>query len=228
MAHAAGVAVVRELADGVWHSRGFPPNAINVYLVEDVLVDAGPRHAGRRIPRQLRGRDVTAHPCPSGSSGCVEQGVRDAVDSVLGSRARCSRRRGSAVARPDPTEPRHAAAIAEVLTWPGATRRPGTAGGRRGGGLHGSGRPRPLAGTRGLLAGIRPGSDRRRRTQQHERHDGHPGPPRAAWFFTTDPAENRRSARTLLPLDPRLVLFGHGGPLRDTRKFVEFIAALPG
>ena len=57
---------------------------------------------------------------------------------------------------------------------------------------------------------------------------GIPGLHEPTWFFTTDPAENRRSARTLLPLDARLVLFGHGGPLRDTRKFVEFIAALPG
>ena len=57
---------------------------------------------------------------------------------------------------------------------------------------------------------------------------GIPGLHEPPWLFTPDPAENRRSARTLLTLDPRLVLFGHGGPLRDTRKFVEFIAALPG
>ena len=57
---------------------------------------------------------------------------------------------------------------------------------------------------------------------------GIPGLHEPPWLFTPDPAENRRSARTLLTLDPRLVLFGHGGPLRDTRKFAEFIAALPG
>ena len=39
--------------------------------------------------------------------------------------------------------------------------------------------------------------------------------------------ENRRSARKLAPLEPKLVLFGHGRPLRDTRKFVDFVAALP-
>jgi len=52
---------VKLLADGVWLLSGFPPNAINVYLVEDVLVDAGTRHARRRILRQLRGRKVAAH-----------------------------------------------------------------------------------------------------------------------------------------------------------------------
>lgn len=46
-------------------------------------------------------------------------------------------------------------------------------------------------------------------------------------FFTTDPVENRRSARRLAQLEPRLVLFGHGAPLRDTRKFVDFVNALP-
>jgi glyoxylase-like metal-dependent hydrolase (beta-lactamase superfamily II) len=33
----------------------------SIYLIEDVLIDAGTRHAGRRILRQLKGRDVTAH-----------------------------------------------------------------------------------------------------------------------------------------------------------------------
>ena len=52
---------MRQLADGVWQLRGFPPDGINVYLMEDVLVDAGTRHAGRRILRSSRGASVTAH-----------------------------------------------------------------------------------------------------------------------------------------------------------------------
>lgn len=43
---------MKKLADGAWLLSGFPPNAINVYLVEDVLIDAGTRHAGRRILRR--------------------------------------------------------------------------------------------------------------------------------------------------------------------------------
>ena len=46
-------------------------------------------------------------------------------------------------------------------------------------------------------------------------------------YLTPDPAENRRSARKLAALEPKLVLFGHGAPLRDTRKFVDFVDALP-
>ena len=39
---------MKQVAEGVWQLRGFPPNAINVYLAEDVLIDAGTRHSGRR------------------------------------------------------------------------------------------------------------------------------------------------------------------------------------
>jgi glyoxylase-like metal-dependent hydrolase (beta-lactamase superfamily II) len=46
-------------------------------------------------------------------------------------------------------------------------------------------------------------------------------------FVTPDPAKNRASAKKLGALEPKLVLFGHGAPLRDTRKFVEFCAKLP-
>src|SRR5215210_6290264 len=52
---------MKQVADGLWQLGGFPPNAINAYLMGDVLVDAATRHAGRRILRQLRGRRVSAH-----------------------------------------------------------------------------------------------------------------------------------------------------------------------
>jgi hydroxyacylglutathione hydrolase len=47
-------------------------------------------------------------------------------------------------------------------------------------------------------------------------------------FFTADPEENRRSACSLAALEPKLVLFGHGPPLRDTRNLVEFVDGLSG
>jgi glyoxylase-like metal-dependent hydrolase (beta-lactamase superfamily II) len=46
------------------------------------------------------------------------------------------------------------------------------------------------------------------------------------WFFTADPAANRDSARKLAALEPALVCFGHGPPLRDTAKFVRFVEGL--
>ena len=47
-------------------------------------------------------------------------------------------------------------------------------------------------------------------------------------IFTPDPARNRESARRLAALEPSLVCFGHGPPLRDTRRFVDFVESLPG
>ena len=49
-------------------------------------------------------------------------------------------------------------------------------------------------------------------------------PPRA---FTPDPVRNRESERRLADLEPSLVLFGHGPPLRDPAALRAFTAALP-
>ncbi len=51
---------MKRLADDLYILDGFPPYAINVYLMGDVLVDAASRHATRRILRQLNGRTVAA------------------------------------------------------------------------------------------------------------------------------------------------------------------------
>ena len=45
-------------------------------------------------------------------------------------------------------------------------------------------------------------------------------------FGTADARRNRDSARRLAALEPELVCFCHGPPLRDTRLFVERVAAL--
>ena len=47
-------------------------------------------------------------------------------------------------------------------------------------------------------------------------------------IFTLDPAQNRRSARRFLSLEPKLVCFGHGPPSYDTAAFVEFAEGLSG
>ena len=45
-------------------------------------------------------------------------------------------------------------------------------------------------------------------------------------LFSPDPAENRRSARRVAALGPALVCFGHGPPLADTARFVDFVGRL--
>jgi glyoxylase-like metal-dependent hydrolase (beta-lactamase superfamily II) len=53
---------LKQLADGVWHLNAFViPNAINAYLIEDVLVDAGTRQSAPKILKQLQGHQVNAH-----------------------------------------------------------------------------------------------------------------------------------------------------------------------
>ena len=56
---------------------------------------------------------------------------------------------------------------------------------------------------------------------------GMPGLREPKPFLTPDPAENRRSIRKLAALEPALVLFGHGAPLRDTGKLTELAGKLP-
>jgi hydroxyacylglutathione hydrolase len=46
-------------------------------------------------------------------------------------------------------------------------------------------------------------------------------------IFTPDFAANRASARRLAALEPELVMFGHGPPLRDPAKLKAFADALP-
>jgi len=46
---------MRQLADDLYLLRGFPPNAINVYLAGDVIIDTASRRAGGRIVKQVEG-----------------------------------------------------------------------------------------------------------------------------------------------------------------------------
>ena len=45
--------------------------------------------------------------------------------------------------------------------------------------------------------------------------------------LTPDPAENRRSIRKLAALEPQLMLFGHGAPLRGPDKLRRLVETLP-
>src|SRR6516162_3017224 len=73
---------MRQLADGLYLLGGFPPHAINVYLMGGVLVDAGTRFARGRILRQLRGHSVSAHALTHAHPD--HQGASHAVCEALG------------------------------------------------------------------------------------------------------------------------------------------------
>jgi hydroxyacylglutathione hydrolase len=222
---------VKRVADGVWQLRGFPPNAINVYLVEDVLIDASSRHAGRRILRQLRGRDVNAHALTHAHPD--HQGASKEVCEALDIPFWVGELDADAAERPElirERQPDHPISRFFIRTLIGPGRRVDrrlregdeVAGFRV---LHVPGH------SVGHLAFWRE-SDRvlilGDVLTNMDVFTGVPGLHEPKPYLTPDPATNRDSARRLAALEPSLVLFGHGPPLRDTKKFVDFVGRLPG
>jgi hydroxyacylglutathione hydrolase len=219
---------VKQLADGVWHLNTFPlPNSINAYLVEDVLIDAGTRRSAKGILRQLSGHRVSAHALTHAHPD--HQGASHAVCTQLGIPYWVPE--GDVDAAEDPSligarQPDHPIAqfYVRLFTGPG----------------------HPV--DRQLREGDEVGGFQVLDTPGHSR--GHvsywresdrvlilgdvlnnmdiltaiPGLREPKTIVTPDPHRNRESIGRLGELEPWLVLFGHGAPLRDTRKFVDFCA----
>ena len=221
---------MKKLAEGVQQLRGLPPDGINVYLVEDVLIDAATRRAGRRILRQLAGRPVSAHALTHAHPD--HQGASDEVCGKLGIPFWVGERDvpfAEDPARIADGQPSHPFNKLAMRYWTGPGRnvdrvlREGD----------------EVAGFRVIdVPGHSPGHVAFWRERDRVLIIGDVlnsinvvtgvrglNEPKA--YFTADPAENRRSARRLAPLEPALILFGHGPPVRDTRRFVEFVQALP-
>ncbi|MEA2333182.1 MAG: hydroxyacylglutathione hydrolase [Thermoleophilaceae bacterium] len=221
---------MKQLAPGVWQLRGRPPNAINVYLVEDVLIDAATRRAPRRILRQLEGRKVSAHALTHAHPD--HQGASAAVCERLGI-PYCVGERDVPLAEDldvmASSQAPHPVNRLIMKHWCGPARRVDRH--LREGD--------EVAGFRVIdVPGHSPGHIAYWRESDRvlilgdvlnnmDVVTGIPGLRDPKPFFTADPVENRRSARKLAQLEPSLVLFGHGAPLRDTRKFVEFVNGLP-
>ena len=216
---------MKELVPGLFQVKGFPPNTYNAYLMGGVLVDSATNLGHRRILRELRGHEVTAHalthahPDHQGSSRriCEELGIpywvgrADAAAAASGDlgpampdslMSRISRRTAGGPGHPVDRELVEGDEVGgfTVLDTPGHS--PGHVAYWResdralvlGDVVFGM---NPLTG----IPGLRPPFD----------------------FFTRDVAENRRSAQRLAALEPALVCFGHGPPLRDTATFVDFV-----
>ena len=217
---------MKQLADGLHMLGGFPPNAINVYLMGDALVDAATRRSGRRILRQLDGHRVSAHVLTHAHPD--HQGASREVCERLGIELWCGDRDADAMESGVLGQKDHL--INKVITWAWA------------------GPPYPVArrlregdevaGFQVLdVPGHSPGhvaywreSDRTLIAGDVVNNmnvmTGIPGLHEPRVEFTTDPPRNRESARRLAALEPALVCFGHGPPLRDTAKFVSFVESL--
>jgi hydroxyacylglutathione hydrolase len=221
---------MKQVADGVFQLTGFPPHGINEYLVEDVLVDAGARFSLRQIMRDLRGRRLSAHVLTHAHAD--HQGASKAVCQRLGIPFWVGEGDADAAERPELILERQPDKRINRVFWRA---------------MAGPGQPVDRKLREGdEVAGFRvldvPGHSRGHIALFRESdrtliagdvfNTQHPlsGVPRGLRlppdYFTPDPAQNRRSAKRLGELEPRLVLVGHGPPLRDTRKFVEFCHAL--
>lgn len=219
---------MREIAPGVHLLRAFPPYAINVYLLGDILVDAATRLSTRRILRDLRGRPVKTHMLTHAHGD--HQGASHAICTALKIPLWCGAGDAAGMASGDLSGliPRNLITRIQERFWVGPAH--------------------PVE--RELREGDEIGAWTVIETPGHS--PGHlvfwresdrtlivgdvlvnmnllttvPGlaePPRQ---FTVDPALNRASARKLKDLRPAVVGFGHGPPLRDPGRFSDFVSGL--
>jgi len=221
---------VKELAPGLWQLRGFPPQGINVYLMGDVLVDAATKRAGRRILKQLKGRQVTAHALTHAHPD--HQGASHEVCTALGIPFWVGERDADAAEDPRLIKERQPhtwlnGVISRVWTGPGHPVDRQLREGDTVAGFTVLDVPGHSAGhvafwresDRVLVLG-----DVLNNMDVVTGRRGLYEPKRA---FTPDPERNRESIRRVAALRPELACFGHGPPLRDPAALAEFAAGLP-
>jgi hydroxyacylglutathione hydrolase len=221
---------VKQVADGVWQLKSFPPHAFNVYLAGDVVIDASHKRAGGGIFKQLEGHRVAAHALTHVHPD--HNGVSKQICERFGVPFWVGADDADAAERPELILERQPQALINRINWRLLTG-PGHPVDRQ------LGEGDEVAGFKvlhvpghsaGHLAFWRE-SDRslilgdvlngmNLKTGIRGLHE----PPR---LFTPDPARNRESARRLAALEPSVTLFGHGPPHRDTAKLVDFVNSLP-
>ena len=221
---------MREVAEGLYQLRGFPPNAINVYLADDVLIDAATRQAERRILRQLRGHQVNAHALTHVHPD--HQGSSHAICQRLSIPLWCGERDVSRMETPGSVTAERVPGWLKSFQerwWVGA----------------------PHLVDRSLKEGDEVASYKVLDTPGHtvghialwresdrvlvlgdvlnNMHlaTGIPGLREPPELFMTDVPKNRESIRKLAALEPRLMCFGHGAPLRNADKLKRLAEKLP-
>jgi hydroxyacylglutathione hydrolase len=217
---------MREVAPNIWLLDGYPLDGLNVYLAEDMLIDAGTRWERYRLLRQLRGRRVSlmalTHCHPD------HQGIAAVVCKKFGVPLACHKADVPAMEGRAPMEPRNWILRLGHWAW--------------------SGPPHPVE--RVLQDGDYVGNFRVVHTPGHT--PGHlvyfresdrvalagdvianvhfltataelrlPPP-----LFCSDPEQNRRSLRRLVELRPSVICFGHGPPLYDGSQLDRYLAKI--
>ncbi len=220
---------MRQLAREVYLLRGWPRNAINVYLVGDVLIDAATRQGENRIMRQISQRAVSAHALTHAHPD--HQGSSHAICERLGIPLWCGQGDIPAMETPGGVQNSQAPGWLNRLQQ-----------------RYWTGPPHPVA--RALVEGDEVAGFTVLETPGHSRGHvaywrqddrvlilgdvlngmnlmtGIPGLHEPPAVFTPDPARNRQSVRRLAELRPLLTCFGHGPPLRDPGTLADVVARL--
>jgi hydroxyacylglutathione hydrolase len=215
---------MHRIAEGVWRLSGFPRDMFNVYLVGDVLIDAGTRWARSRILRQVHNHPIRmvalTHCHPD------HQGVARLICEQRQAPLACHEADVPAAEGRAPMQPNNWLIRMGVRVWAGPYHRVGRV-------LHDGDE---VAGFRVIHApGHTPGhvmffreSDRLviagdvlANLNFLTGRAGLREPPSA---FSVDAAENRRSIHKLLELKPSLICFGHGPPLGNLEVLQDFVA----
>lgn len=212
-----------EIAPNLYLLRGTPDYLVNVYIIGDVLLDAGTRMAERGLLRQLKNQRLTAHALTHVHPD--HQGASKTIHETLRIPVWCSETEITAMETGSMLEqiPRNVITRFQDVIWtgPGTPVEKGLREGDCVGGFvvletpgHSPGHLAYWRETdRTLIVG-----DVARNIDFFTLREGLDEPPS---IFTTDAAQNRRSLQKLAALNPRLVCFGHGKPA-DGAKFVEF------
>ena len=227
---------MKEIAEDVYLLSGWPRNAINVYLVGDVLIDAATRQAERRIFKQLSGRTLSAHALTHVHPD--HQGCSHAVCERFGVPLWCGERDAPKMQSPDSVIGSKLADSGRAMRWYASLQRRWWVGP-----AHQVARTlREGDEVAGFTVLETPGHTSGHVAFWRERDrvlilgdvlnnmnlmTGIPGLHEPPQVFAVDPAQNRASARRLVALRPSLACFGHGPPLRDPDQLARFIGGLP-
>ncbi len=221
---------LKEVAPGVERLGQFPRPMVNVYLVDDILFDAGTTWDRFRIPRQIKDRELSlvtlthVHPDHQGMARdiCRDRDIplachADDVDAMEGRRP---------VSGEQLTNP----IVKKVqASWEGPPHKVSrvleegdeVAGFRV---VHTPGHARGHVVYFRESDGVTICGDVIRNMNYATGAAGLDEPPE---MFTYDPAENRRSIRKLAALKPSVLLPGHGPALTDMDHFQSWASSLP-
>jgi len=217
------------VAPDLWRLSLLGPDLVNAYVAGDILIDAGGRFGGKKLVAALGRFHLTAHALTHGHMD--HQGATHRVSRELGLPLFCGQGDRQAV---------ESGNLALLMARPGSVMAHMSS--LLGGPAH------PVS--RALTEGDRLGGFSVVETPGHtpghlafwREEDGalilgdvlfhrNPATLRVGLaepfaFATWDREANRASARKLAALEPRIICFGHGSPLRDGEAFRRFVEGL--